>query len=202
MSCDCSQISAQSQTERLIIRQALILNALMCIVGLSASYYAQSTSILADAIDMAADASGYALALLAVGHNVRLRMLAAQWTGIVLMILGFGLIAEAIQRWFTGSDPFGPVMMGYSLISFMVNFYVLRALAKIREGGVHLKASYICTRVDVLANIVVFVAGTIVLLTGTRWIDLLAGVGIAILVFSEAKEILESAKESDTEYSN
>ncbi|WP_455380252.1 cation transporter [Acidihalobacter prosperus] len=199
MSCDCSQTSPRSQTERLIIRQALILNVLMCIIGLFASYYAESSSILADAIDMAADASGYALALLSVGGSDRLRLQAARWIGIVLIILGIGLIAETIQRWITGSDPFGPVMMVYSVLSFLVNFYVLRALAKIQEGGAHLKASYICTRADVLANIVVFVAGAIVFLTGIRWVDLLAGIAIAILVFSEAREILESAKESGSD---
>lgn len=201
MSCDCGQVSARSDIERRTVRHALILNAMMCVIGLAAAYLAQSTSILADAIDMAADASGYALALIAVGHNERFRILAARWTGVVLMVLGVGIIAEAIQRWITGSEPFGPVMMAYSVISFVVNLYVLQTLAKIRDGGVHLNASYICTRVDVLANMVVFIAGAIVWFTGTHWVDLLAGVAIALLVFSEAREIFEGAKEHGAESS-
>ncbi|MEJ2362960.1 MAG: cation diffusion facilitator family transporter [Gammaproteobacteria bacterium] len=179
------------------MRRALILNAMMCVIGLGAAYFAQSTGILADAIDMAADASGYALVLLAVGHNERFRALAARWTGTVLMVIGIGIIVEATQRWITGNEPFGPVMMAYSVVSFFVNLYVLQALAKIREGGVHLNASYICTRVDVLANLVVLIAGGIVWVTGTRWVDPVAGVAIALLVFSEAREILEGANESE-----
>lgn len=196
MSCDCGQVSTQSATERVTVQRALILNAMMCLIGLGAAYFTQSTSILADAIDMAADASGYALALLAVGHNERFRALAARWTGIVLLVLGIGIMVEAIQRWITGSEPIGPIMMGYSVISLLVNLYVLQALVKIREGGVHLNASYICTRADVLANIVVFIAGGIVWFTGTYWVDLVAGVAIALLVFSEAREIFEGAKDT------
>jgi len=174
---------------------------MMCVIGLSAAYFAQSTGILADALDMAADASGYALVLLAVGHNERFRILAARWTGSVLMVLGIWIIVDAIQHWITGSEPFGPVMMAYSVISFFVNLYVLQALAKIRDGGVHLNASYICTRADVLANFVVFVAGGIVWFTGIHWVDLAAGVAISLLVFSEAREIFERANEGEAENS-
>lgn len=57
MSCDCGQVSARSAIERLIVRRAFFLNAMMCVIGLGAAYFAQSTSILADAIDMAADSA-------------------------------------------------------------------------------------------------------------------------------------------------
>lgn len=199
MSCDCGQVSVRSATERRVTSVALALNVLMCGVGLAAAYYSQSTGILADAIDMGADASAYALALVAIGHTVRARTIAARWTGGVLMALGVGVIAEAVRRWFTGSDPFGPMMVGYSILSFCVNLYVLASLSKIRDGGAHLNASYICTRVDVLANMVVFIAGGIVWFAGARWVDLAAGTAIAILIFSEAREIFNGAKEQEVE---
>jgi len=63
-----------------------------------------------------------------------------------------------VRRWFFGSEPIGLVMMGYSAVSFAVNLYVLMRLAKFRDGEVHLRASYICTRADVLANIAVFIS--------------------------------------------
>lgn len=201
MSCDCRQVSTQSATQRLTVRRALILNAVMCVIGLGAAYFAQSTSILADAIDMAADASGYGIALLAVGHNERFRIIAARWTGGALVVLGIGIIVEAVNRSITGSEPFGPVMLAYSVISFLVNLYVLQALAKVRQGGVHLNASYICTRADVLANLLVFIAGGIVWFTGFHWVDLAAGVAISLLVFSEAREIFEGTKDSMAESS-
>lgn len=196
MNYDCNDITAGSQAERQVVRTALILNGLMFAIGVGAGIFAQSTSILADALDMAADASGYAMALLAIARGPHFRVIAARWTGGVLVVLGLGIIAEAGRRWFMGSTPLGPVMMGYSVVSFLVNLYVMGQLAKVREGGVHLNASYICTRADVLANIAVFVSGALVWLTGAHWIDLIAGAGIALFVFSEAREILEEAKEA------
>lgn len=196
MNCDCNDVTVGSQAERQVVRTALILNGLMFAIGVGAGIFAQSTSILADALDMAADASGYAMALLAIARGPHIRVLAARWTGGVLVVLGLGIIVEAARRWFMGSTPLGLVMMGYSVVSFLVNLYVMGQLAKVREGGVHLNASYICTRADVLANIAVFVSGALVWLTGAHWIDLIAGAGIALFVFSEAREILDEAKEA------
>jgi len=194
MNCDCGQVSTQSQTERHVVRLALILNALMCVVGLGAAYAAQSTGILADAIDMGADASGYALALMAIGRSAGFRIFVSRWTGGILMLLGLGIVAESARRWVMGSTPFGPVMVIYSLISFGINLYVLGSLSRVRQGGVHLNASYICTRLDVLANIAVFISGGVVWLTGWHGVDLLAGVAISALVIIEAKEIFEAAE--------
>ncbi|MFX8573834.1 hypothetical protein ABTM22_20085, partial [Acinetobacter baumannii] len=53
--------------------------------------------------------------------------------------------------------------------------YVLSQLAKYRQGEVHLRASYICTRADVLANVAVFISGAIVSVTGFKAIDLIVG---------------------------
>lgn len=197
MSCDCHDISTQSPAQQRIVKTALILNGLMFLVGLSAAFYGQSTSVLADAFDMAADAAGYALALLAIHRGNRFRIAAARWTGTMLVVLGLGVIAEAIRRWFVGSEPFGLLMIAYSLVSFSVNLYVLVRLSRVRQGGVHLNASYICTQADVLANIGVFVAGTIVWITGAHWVDLVGGIAIAFLVFSEAREIFEDSNETE-----
>jgi divalent metal cation (Fe/Co/Zn/Cd) transporter len=51
---------------------------------------------------------------------------------------------------------------------------------------VHLRASYICTRADVLANVAVFVSGGIVALTGLHIVDLVAGFAIGLYVLKEA----------------
>lgn len=192
MSCDCGEVETRSPAQRRAVKAALILNAVMFLIGLGAAFYGQSTSILADAVDMAADASGYVLALAAI-ERAHLRTVAARWTGGVLMLMGVAIIAEAIRRWIMGSEPVGPVMMGYSVVSFCVNLYVLVRLSRVRGEGVHLNASYLCTRADVLANLGVFACGAVVWATGAHWVDLAGGIAIAFLVFSEAREILEEA---------
>lgn len=199
MSCECTEVSVEQANQRQVVRTALILNVLMFLVGAASGVYGSSMAILSDALDMAADAAGYGISLAAIGRSSRFRVVAARWTGGTLIALGIGIIAESLRRWFTGSDAMGPIMMGYSALSLCVNVYVLVQLSKIRGGGTHLNASYICTRTDVLANLGVLCAGTIIWVTGAHWVDLIAGIVIAILVFTEAREIFEDAGAAESE---
>jgi hypothetical protein len=58
------------------------------------------------------------------------------------------------------------VMIGFALLLQIANMSVLRMLAKHRHGDVHMRATWIDTRTDVLANIVVLASGAVVALTG------------------------------------
>jgi len=193
MACECPHTSAKTDAERKTLRAALSLNAAMFVIGTVAGVLAQSTGLLADALDMLTDAIAYGLALMAVSRGLKFKKNAARWSGAVLILLGAGIIAEVVRRWFLGSEPIGLVMMGYSAVSFAVNLYVLMRLARFRDGEVHLRASYICTRADVLANIAVFISGAIVAATGLQIVDLVVGFGIGLYVLKEAGEILRQA---------
>jgi cation diffusion facilitator family transporter len=196
MGCECSNVNANTAAERRTLRWALGLNAAMFVMGIVAGIVAQSTGVLADALDMLADATGYALALLAISRGPAFKRNAARWTGGVLLFLGVGLIVEVVRRYYVGSEPQGIVMMAYSAVSLAVNITVLKMLARFRQGEVHLRASYICTRTDVLANLAVFASGAIVAVTGLHLVDLLVGLALGIYVVKEALEILHQANEA------
>lgn len=188
---------ARSEHERIALRMALVLNAGMFAVGAAAAWWAQSTGILADALDMLCDASGYALGLWTMGRGAAWESRAARWIGGLLALLGIGVLLEAVRRAFGAPAPLGTVMMGYAVVAFAVNVYVMLRLARVRGGGVHLDAGYICTRADVIANIGVFVSGIIVWASGWRYADLIVAAGIAVFVFNEAREILERARHDE-----
>jgi Co/Zn/Cd efflux system component len=90
-------------------------------------------------------------------------------------------------------------MMAYSGVAFAVNFYVLTRLSRYRRGEVHLRASYICTRADVIANIAVFLSGALVAITGLHSLDLIVGFAIGLYVLKEAIEILRQGSETNEE---
>ena len=75
-------------------------------------------------------------------------------------------------------------------------------LGKVRGEGVHLSASWIFTRADVIANIGVILSGLIVALSGFRYVDLIAGAAIGLYVMKEALEILGAAKEARAKAAN
>ena len=87
-------------------------------------------------------------------------------------------------------------MIGVALLSLVVNMTVLRMLTPLRTGDVHLRASWIFTRADVVANIGVVISGVIVALTNSRYPDLIIGTAIGLYVVREAFEILSEAREA------
>jgi Co/Zn/Cd efflux system component len=194
-SCDCHSQSGSTEAERHVLRVALTLNATMFIVGLVAGLVAESTSLIADALDMFADASAYSIALTAVGRSARFKAGAASVSGSVLLVLGLGVLVDVARRALFGSTPESLVMIGVACISLAVNATVLRMLGRFREGEVHLRATWIFTRVDVIANIGVIASGVLVLLSGSRHPDLVVGTAIGGYVVKEAIEILGEARE-------
>lgn len=194
MGCECSDQSTDTDEQRRTLKVALVLNAIMFVIGLIAGLYAQSIGLLADAIDMLADASAYAIALLAIGRSSTFKRDAAKLSGGLLLVLGLGVLSEIIIHALHGSKPVGTVIMIIASISLLVNVIVLRKLGKFRGGQVHLNAAWIFTRADVVANISIIVSGAIVSLTETRYADLVIGFAVAIYVIKEALEILKSSQ--------
>jgi Co/Zn/Cd efflux system component len=196
-SCGCpSDQSAETAAQRGVLRLALVLNATMFVVGIAAGVIGQSSSLIADALDMLADASAYAIALGAIGRSASFKAGAATLSGSLLLLLGVMVILDVGRRALLSSEPESLVMMAVAFVSLLVNATVLRMLGRYREGEVHLRATWIFTRVDVNANIGVMLAGLLVLLTGSRFPDLVMGAAIGIYVVKEALEILNKAREA------
>lgn len=196
MSCGHSDESTETASQRRVLRIALALNATMFIVGVVAGLVGQSSSLIADALDMLADASAYAIALGAIGRSTRFKAGAATLSGSLLLLLGVLVLLDVGRRALFGSEPESLVMMAVALLSLIVNATVLRMLGRYREGEVHLRATWIFTRVDVIANVGVMLSGLVVLLTGSRFPDLIMGGAIGVYVVKEALEIMSEAREA------
>ena len=189
--CECRQ-TANSITDRKILIIAFVLNITMFVVGLIAGLLAQSTGLIADSIDMLADASAYALGLLAIGRSMHFKTIVARLSGSLLLILGVSVLFDVVRRGWFGSSPESAVMIIIASLSLVVNGTVLFLLKRFREGEVHLRATWIFTRADVIANIGVIISGILVALTHSRYPDLIVGFAISLYVMKEAHEILRS----------
>lgn len=191
--CGC-EFEARNAAERRTLRVLLGINALMFFVELGAGWYAQSTGLMADALDMFADALVYGLSLWAVGRAAVYKARTARISGWLQVALGLGVLVEVARRFVWGSEPEGDWMLGIGLLAFAANVTCLALLARHREGEVHMRASWIFSANDVLANMGVMVAGVLVDVTETRWPDLLIGLLIAALVVRGGVTILREAR--------
>jgi len=88
--------------ERRILTIVLLINAGMFVVEFSAGLVSGSTALLADSLDMLADAFIYALGLCAIGRAAHWRARAALTSGCFQLLLGLGVTVEAL--WKTVAD--------------------------------------------------------------------------------------------------
>ena len=182
--------AAGPAAQRRVLGIVLVINALMFGVELVAGLLAQSTGLIADSLDMLADASIYAIALLAVGRGVLEQRRAARASGWLQLGLAGLVLADVVRRASSGSEPVEATMIAVGLLALLANVTCLILLSGHRRAGEHMRASWIFTTNDVLANIGVIVAGVLVLMTGSAIPDLVIGTGIALLVASGAWRIL------------
>ena len=176
--------------ETQILKWLLAINGFMFLVEIVAGWIAQSTGLIADSLDMFADAAVYSLALYAVGHNVKKKLRAAHISGWLQMILALGALSEVARRFIFGSEPVSELMMGFGLIALIANVACLMLIFKNKESGAHMKASWIFSANDVIANLGVILAGFLVAWTGSRYPDLVIGLVIGVIVLSGARRIL------------
>lgn len=168
----------------------LAINAVMFVVEAVAGWVGESTALLADSLDMLADASVYGVALYAVGRSVLLKKRAARLTGWLQVVLGLGALGEVGRRLVLGSAPEAPVMMGIALLALVANVTCLLLIARNRHYGVHMMAVFICSANDVIANAGVIVAGALVQWTGSNTPDLVIGALIGAVVLAGGLRIL------------
>ena len=192
--CGCEAPEVKTEHERRVLYIALGLNAAMAVIGGLAGWIAQSTGLLADALDMLADATAYTIALLAIARSALFKIRAATLSGGILLVLGVAVLFEVGRRVIYGAEPLSDWMIATALLSLAVNLTVLRLLAPMKTGEVHLRATWLFTRADVVANVGVILAGMLILWLGVPYPDYVIGTLIGLYVIKEAVEILRDAR--------
>lgn len=190
--CGCD-IEIQDRSQRQVLVILLLINGVMFLAEFGAGWFAESTGLIADSLDMLADAMVYAISFVAVGRSPGLKARSALLSGVFQVTLALGVAAEVVRRFVTGSDPVSTFMMVVGGIALLANLVCLMLLHKHRHGEVHMQASWIFSANDVLANLGVILAGGLVYLTASRYPDLVIGLIIALLVLRGGIRILQKA---------
>ncbi|QLL29457.1 cation transporter [Thermosynechococcus sichuanensis E542] len=193
--CGC-HIEAKNAAERKTLRIVLLVNLGMFLVELGSGILAHSTALIADSLDMLADALVYSLSLYAVGRSPKQKTRAAALSGLFQMTLAVLILGDVIRRLVAGSAPEADWMMAIAFLGLVANGYCLYRIAKHRRGEVHMRASWIFTQNDVIANVSVIIAGGLVALLQSPYPDLIVGFGIASLVFWGGIRIVRDAKQA------
>jgi cation diffusion facilitator family transporter len=191
--CDC-EVTIKNRAEARVLIILLTINAVMFVVELSAGLFAHSTALIADSLDMLADAIVYSISLYAVGRAASAKISAARLSGWFQISLGVGVFIEAMRRLIWGSEPLSWVIITVGMIALIANVICVILIARHRQGEVHMRASWIFSKNDVIANLGVIFSGALVYGLGQAWPDIVVGAFIAALVIWGGRQILRDAR--------
>jgi cation diffusion facilitator family transporter len=181
--------------ERRILIIVLLINAGMFVAEFSAGLVSGSTALLADSLDMLADALIYALGLFALGRAKHWRARAALTSGVFQMLLGLGVATEAIWKTVADGLPDAATMGLFGAIALLANTVCFLLLARFRDGDINLRATWVCSRNDMTGNVGVLLAAALVTWTGSSSPDVIIGLAIAVVVIHSAWRIVTEANE-------
>ena len=191
--CGC-EIEITDEQQKSVLIRLLLINAFMFVFEISLGWYAQSTGLIADSFDMLADAIVYAIGLYAIGKSLQHKAKAALISGWFQGALGLLILVDVLRRVLVGSEPVSAFMMGVGVIALIANVYCLTLIQKHKDGEVHMRASWVFSKNDVIANVGVITGGLLVWLLDSRWPDLVIGALIALVILSGARHIIIDAR--------
>ncbi|VAW46010.1 Cobalt-zinc-cadmium resistance protein CzcD [hydrothermal vent metagenome] len=190
--CGC-EIEIKDKAQRRVLIVLLAINLVMFLVEITLGVISESTALIADSLDMLADATVYAIGLYAVGKAALVKVKAAHISGVLQILLGTLVFFDIVRRAILGSEPESFLMMVVGLAALVANVICLQLISKHREGEVHMRASWIFSKNDVIANVGIIIGGGLVYLLDSRYPDLIIGLVISAIVIRGGFHIIKDA---------
>jgi len=190
-----SPVSENHSKEKKLLWTVLVTNFSLFILEIITGFISGSMGLVADSLDMLADAIVYGLSLYAVGHIAAKKKQVAKISGYFQMALALFGIIEVIRR-FLGFEkvPVFQTMIIISVFALIGNAVSLYLLQKSKSKEAHMQASMIFTSNDVIVNLGVIIAGVFVYFTNSKYPDLIVGSIVFLLVAKGSLRILKLAK--------
>jgi len=151
-------IEALQAKQASTLKVVLWINAVMFFVVLAMGIYADSSALLADALDNLGDALTYALSLYAVRRGLQTKSRVALFKGLLILGAGVAVMARVLYSALHPEMPVFEAMGATSLIALAANGTCLALLWRHRAEDVNMSSVWECSRNDIASNAAVLVA--------------------------------------------
>jgi Co/Zn/Cd efflux system component len=173
---------------------ALVANVLMFGIEIAAAIWSGSSALAADAADFLGDSANYALSLGALALGGAWISRVALLKGMAMSVYGIAVLGYAAWRAWLGVPPEAITMGVVGMLALAVNFGVAMLVYRFREGDANMRSVWLCTRNDVIANILVLLAAAGVIGTGTVWPDVAVAATLAVLGLTSGTVVMRHAR--------
>lgn len=194
--CCSSQRTATSSPApkfRVALWVALVVNAAMFGVEITAGVHADSAALLADAADFLGDAANYGLSLFVLALAPIWRSRAALVKGVSMGAYGVGVLGLTAYNLGRGALPEATTMGAVGILALCANATVALILHRFRRGDANMRSVWLCSRNDAIGNAVVVLGALGVFGTGSAWPDLLVAAIMATLGLTAAVQVVRQA---------
>lgn len=159
-----------------------------------------SAALFADAADFLEDFLINLLVLTALGWSVASRKKASYGLAGLILIPALAAFGTAIWKMISGEAPEPFTLSATAIIAAVINLVCALLLMRLRGADSALvRGAWLAARNDVLANILILVAGIVTLAWLSPWPDIVVGVVVGLINLSAAKEVFEQARAEDPE---
>ena len=192
------------ETPTRLLAAALVINTLFFFVELGGAYYANSLTLLADALHMLTDSISLILALLAAwlatrpadrvrsyGYN-RAEVLAGFLNGVFLLGVAGFVVFDAFRRLQNPSMVDAELVIVIGIIGLVANTAAAYLLIDDREN-LNVEGAFLHLAIDAVSSLAVVIGGVVMLVTGSVIVDPILALLIAVLVLYSVTDLLRDS---------
>lgn len=189
---DCCKPEIRNKKIIKILWIVLWINLIVFFGQFIAAIMANSSSLLADSIDMIGDVLAYAISIYAFNRGDTWGARASLIKGIIISFLASLVLLDAVRQVFVPEMlPASNLMLIFSIIGLIANGSCLWLLTAYQNDSLNMKSVWICSRNDILVNLsVIFTAG-LVYYFQSKWPDIIVGLILTIVLYNSAINIIK-----------
>lgn len=193
--CCAPEVSpSSSQGWIRVLKIALVLNLVMFVVEVIASWKSGSMSLQADALDFLGDGFNYGISLIVAGSVVAARARVSLLKGATMTVFGLFILVQTALKISAGVLPEPPLMGMIGTLAFLTNLTCALLLYRYRTGDSNMQSVWLCTRNDMIGNIMVVIAAGLVAWLSSGWPDWIASMILAGLGIQSGLKIIRLAR--------
>ncbi len=195
----CCQHKAK-ELEKLQKRQSKVLwiiwaiNAVMFVVEFSGGIKAASLSLTGDSLDMLGDALVYGCSLYVIKKGKKAQARSAILKGIIMFLTAIAVFARATYQLFAQTVPTVQLMSEIGILALVANLICFLLLIRHRNDNINMSSVWLCSRNDIIANILVLLTAGLVLLTNSFLPDFILGLFLTAVFAQSAGKVLNQAR--------
>lgn len=182
---------------------ALILTSAILVAEVAGGIWTGSLALLSDAAHIFLDIFALGLSYLALRLTLlppddrytygfhRVQVLVALINGLTLLLVAFGILHEAWERFLSPRAVMAGPMLIVATAGLAVNMAVALILHHHDHRDLNVHSAFLHVMGDALSSVGVIVAGTIIFLTGWFWVDPLISVLIVLIIVVSSGRLLK-----------